>query len=355
MKIAFILLFILACIIILIFHPSVNFKLLLLMIKPFRPFDAHKAPEQPDYSNSDNWASLPSKESITDKVPEYSSLKISSDEKDVDVFYIHRTTLLSNMKWNADIGSDGLNHRTEKEAIRNQASIFNESCNIYAPRYRQATLYSFFDKTGDGKKALDLAYQDIKAAFRHYLDHYNQGRPIIVAAHSQGAEHATRLLKDFFDEKDLFSKLVIAYLIGMPIHKDTFTNIPCSETESQTCCFVSWSTFGRGIRPNYFQDQYRTAVCTNPLTWNKNEEYGDFSKHLGSVTLNFKRIDKNIIDAESTHGVLWIRNRKKLSYIPLPLKNYVVMDIDLFYMNIRMNVKDRIDSYFKSTAMFSDH
>jgi hypothetical protein len=143
-------------------------------------------------------------------------------------------------------------------------------------------------------------------------------------------------------------KLVIAYLVGMPIQKDTFSEIYFSETPTQTGCYVSWSTFGRGIKPNYFQDEYRTAVCTNPLTWNCQEEYGDHNMHMGSVPPNFKGIDMHVIDARCSNGVLWITNRKIFKYMPLPLKNYVVMDFDLFYMNIRQNVRQRINSYYKS-------
>ena len=348
MKIAIIIIIVLTCIILMVFHPAINLRIMRFFIRPFKPFDRNRAPDQPDYSNADNWAALPTKENITDKVPKNSSLESDQGEKLADVFYLHRTTLISKIRWNADIKNRALNKRTDKEAIRNQASIFNESCNIYAPRYRQATLYSFFDKTGSGDKALDLAYEDVRNAFRYYLEHYKQGRPIIIAAHSQGAEHATRLLKEFFDGKELLGKLVIAYLVGMPIEKDEFSTIPHSEKHDQTGCYVSWSTFGRGIKPNYFQDQYATSVCTNPLTWDKNEEYGDYNKHLGCVPPNFKKVDKHVIDAKCADGVLWIRNRKILKYMPLPLKNYVVMDFDLFYVNIRENVKQRIRNYFES-------
>jgi hypothetical protein len=348
MTIAIIIILLLVCIGLLVMHPAINLRFMLLLIRPFRPFDLKKASDPPDYSNADHWAALPFKENATQQVPSELLSKADFEEKPVDVFYLHRTTLFSKIRWNAALDNRALNKRTIKEAIRNQASIFNESCNIYVPRYRQATLYSFFDKTGSGKSALDLAYGDVKNAFRYYLDHYNQGKPIIIAAHSQGAEHATQLLRDFFDEKELKGKLVIAYLVGMPIQKDTFSEINLSEIEDQTGCYVSWSTFGRGIKPNYFQDEYKTAVCTNPLTWNSKEEYGDHRRHLGSVPPNFKGTDKHMIDARCSNGVLWITNRKVLKYMPLPLKNYVVMDFDLFYMNIRENVKQRINSYINS-------
>jgi pimeloyl-ACP methyl ester carboxylesterase len=351
MNIAIILLIIilvLAGFITIIFTPSINLRIMLFLIKPLKPYIKHKIPIKPDYHNYDYWAAFPQIKNIADLVPVQSTLKSQQENAAVDVFYIHRTTLLSNRRWNADIGNIRLNIRTDIEAVRNQVSIFNESCKIYAPRYRQATLYSFFDKSGSGQRALDLAYQDIKDAFRYYLDHYNQGRPIVIAGHSQGAEHAQRLLKEYFDGKELCKKLVVAYLIGMPIHERTFTEIPPGGSPSQTGCFLCWSTFGWGISPNYFQESYRTSVCTNPLTWDKNEAYGGFQNHLGSVPLNFRRIDKQIIDATCAKGVIWIHNRKKYSYMALPVKNYVVMDLNLFYMNIRENLKLRINNYLNT-------
>jgi len=348
MKIVLLIILITGCAIAIIFTPGINLRILLFLIRPLKPFIKYKIPVKPDYSNYDSWAAFPQINTIADRVPVRSTLKSQQINAMVDVFYLHRTTLVSNQKWNADIENKILNNRTDKEAIRNQVSIFNESCKIYAPRYRQATLYSFFDKSGSGQKALDLAYQDIKDAFRFYLDHYNQGRPIVIAGHSQGAEHAKRLLLEYFDGKELRKKLVVAYLIGMPIQESTFTEIPPGGSPSQTGCFLCWSTFGWGISPNYFQESYRTSVCTNPLTWDKNEVYGGFQMHLGSVPLNFRRIDKQILDTKCEYGVIWIHNRKKLSYMALPVKNYVIMDLNLFYMNIRENLKLRINNYFNT-------
>ena len=66
-----------------------------------------------------------------------------------------------------------------------------------------------------GKQALDFAYQDVKAAFEYYLKHYNNGRPIIIASHSQGTWHAESLLHDYFEnDSTLRKRLVAAYLIG---------------------------------------------------------------------------------------------------------------------------------------------
>jgi hypothetical protein len=318
----------------------------MVLIRPRKDFEAMKTPSPPDYSDILNWAAHPDKRDVTDLVPDYPGLKNNQSDAGADLFYIHRTTLISRFKWNADVGNKKLNRLTDKQAIRNQAGIFNESCRIFAPRYRQATLFSFFDKNGNGEKALNLAYHDVREAFLFYMKNYNHERPLVIAAHSQGAEHATRLIREFFDGKILNKKLIVAYLTGMPLQKDAFDEIPFGESSIQTGCFVTWSTFGWGIHPNYFAEAYKAAVCTNPLTWENNGALAGFEKHEGAVSPGFRKIHKNIIAAKCERGVLWIRNRKPVPFFPLPLKNYVIMDFDLFYINVRENVKQRIDAWF---------
>jgi hypothetical protein len=329
-----------------VFYPGVNLRILLLFIKPPKDFAVDEKTLDPDYSDFRQWAAHPGKKNITEIIPPNSSLENMQLAAEADIFYIHRTTLISRCRWNSDTRNQKLNNITDKQAIRNQAGIFNGSCRIFAPRYRQATLYSFFDKKGNGEKALDLGYKDVRAAFLYYLQHFNNGRPVIIAGHSQGAQHATNLIREFFDGKDLEKKLIAAYLTGMPLQINTFRTIPFSENPSQTGCFVSWSTFGDGVYPNYFKEGYKTAVTTNPLTWDCQQGYAGYEKHLGAVSPGFKKIHRHCINAKCGTGVLWIKNKKILTFIPLPLKNYVVMDFDLFYMNTRENVKQRIEAYF---------
>jgi alpha-beta hydrolase superfamily lysophospholipase len=75
---------------------------------------------------------------------------------------------------------------------------------------------SWTKKLPTARPPVDLAYADVKAAFQYYLAHYNEGRPIIIAGHSQGTAHATRLLHEFFEhDPKLRRQLVAAYLIGI--------------------------------------------------------------------------------------------------------------------------------------------
>ena len=81
--------------------------------------------------------------------------------------------------------------------LATQASAFSETCNVYAPYYRQATYYSFFDaEANNGCKALDLAYSDISNAFECIYEKHNNGKPFFIAGHSQGALHGQRLINE---------------------------------------------------------------------------------------------------------------------------------------------------------------
>ena len=313
------------------------------LIKPRGNFEEYTPPQKPDYSKESNWAALPNKKDKAHLVPANSGLKENEDSALVDVFFVHPTTYYRRASWNANVDDDALNQFTNKTTIMHQASAFNGSCKVYAPRYRQATLYSFMDKKDNGKKALELAYSDIKEAFDYYLKHYNNGRPFILASHSQGTRHATRLLQDFI-EKDtaLYRRLVAAYIIGFRTNKGDFTVIqPCHDA-TETNCFVTWNSVVRGEKADYF----RSYTCTNPLTWTTDTSYAGIDKNKGGLPSSFSRIDKNACDAQVVDGLLMVKPAFS-GYPKIYGGSYHLVDYNLFYMNIRENVRDRIKAYFK--------
>ena len=57
------------------------------------PFHAD-AVQAPDYSKSENWAALPSKDDMADRIPEGGNLKNEEDSAEADVFFIHPTSYL---------------------------------------------------------------------------------------------------------------------------------------------------------------------------------------------------------------------------------------------------------------------
>jgi len=267
----------------------------------------------------------------------------------VDIFFLHPTTYGDRemkLGWNAPIDDSAINHKTDYTTILYQASIFNAAGRVFAPRYRQANYFAYFPTdTAKAIAAFDTAYDDVKAAFEYYLAHYNNGRPFIIASHSQGTTHAKRLIKECIEGKPLQNKMVVAYLAGMPVEPDYFNNIPACTNPNQTGCICSWRTFREGHTDSFISKEKFTAIVTNPLTWDINEPVALRSENKGAVLLKFNKIIPHPVNAEVHDGVLWVEKPRFFGNVFYTNKNYHIGDYNLFYINVRENVKERIDSF----------
>ncbi len=309
-----------------------------------------KSPEgKPDYSNLDYWAAHPWKQDPSDSVP--APLKNETRDSVADVFFLHPTTYTLKRKLkkqNADIDDDYINAKTDYSTILFQATVFNQQCRVFAPRYRQAHIASFFLKDKEKKdNAFDLAYDDLKSAFVLYLKNWNKGRPIIIASHSQGSLLAERLLKEFFEDKPLQNKLVVAYIIGWPVPKEYFTSLKMCADSLQTGCICSWRTFRKGFVPYYLKKENGNSYVTNPLSWTTTNEYASKKLNKGSVLTKFNMVYYQTTDAQISNGLLYVKKPKfPWSFIYFT-RNYHIADINLFYLNIRENIRQRIGAYWK--------
>lgn len=302
---------------------------------------------KPDYSNIDYWASHPWKIDAADNIPK--SILNKNIDSLADVFFLHPTTYISlknSTGWNADINDVELNKKTDRSSILYQASVFNEHCRIFAPRYRQANFKAFFIKDSlKAKIAFDSAYEDVKTSFEYYLKHFNNKRPIIIAAHSQGTLHAARLLKDYFENKPLHQQLVAAYIIGLPVFDNYFKVLqPCKDS-SQTKCFIGWRTFKEGYLPRFVRRENLKAYVTNPLMWTMDENLASSTLNKGGILRDFDKVIPELVNARVHKNILWVNKPKFFGSIFLTTKNYHIADYNFFYMNIRENVAARIKNY----------
>lgn len=313
-------------------------------------FDDCAKPPLTNYADDKNWAALPWKVDYADKTP--NSLQNNQDSAKADVFFIHPTTYrdkpMNEFSWNADVNNEIENENVEKSPIQYQASIFNGSCKVYAPRYRQAHFYCFKTPFLEDKwKALDYAYQDVRNAFLYYLKHYNHGRPIVIASHSQGTIHAHKILQEFFSDT-LKSKLVVAYIIGMPVPKDSLPKIDFCKVPNQTQCWVSWSSYERNFIPENYHAALERAICINPLTWKYDEEYASSELNKGAVLVPFQKVLSKRCDAQVNGGILWVKKPKFRGSFLYNNPNYHIADMNFFYMDIRENVALRIEHYLST-------
>lgn len=312
------------------------------------PFET--GPSIPDYSLTSSWAALPEIKDSADCVPGESGMSDNQSIAGADVFFIHPTSFLKRTElstgWNANIHDSLINLETDKGSIKNQASPFNGAGRIYAPRYRQAFIYSYFDGGKEnGKKALDLAYEDVKSSFSFYLDNFNKGRPFIIASHSQGTTHAIRLLQEYIDGKPLSQKMIAAYIIGMDVYDTLFTSLKPCENSGETNCYITWRTYAVGYYPPGYIMPSRLSVCTNPLNWKITTEYASREMNKGGILWNFNNVIENISDAQVGDGVLRVNEPRFRGRAFFNIKNYHIVDFNLFYFNIRENAMERVKKY----------
>ena len=310
----------------------------------------HSPDGKPDYSSLDYWAANPYKKDPSDSFPRALRSDYKTDTS-IDVFFIHPTSYSDAtfpFGYNAPVDDPVINAKTDYGTILYQASIFNAAGRVFAPRYRQANYWCYFTKDSiAARAAFRLAYEDVKTAFEYYMAHYNNGRPVIIAAHSQGTTHALTLLKEFFDGKPLQNQLVAAYLVGMPVRPGYFLVIkPCTSPD-ETGCFCSWRTMKTGFVTPYALSENYTAIVTNPLTWKASEPEAARSANPGSVLRNFKKVKSHITNAVIHNGVLWSDKPRFFGNFFIRFKNYHVGDYNFFYESVRQNAVLRAQRFKK--------
>ena len=303
------------------------------------PFAEQGIPTPPNYQNPEAWAVLPAS-----YPKEATLLSKESPNKAVDVFYVYPTLLTDrkNTAWNADVTLEATRQEVLNTPVQYQASAWAAAGNVYVPYYRQGHYRGYVNPyTSDGKKAFAVAYEDVKRAFTYYLEHYNQGKPIILASHSQGSHHTKQIVKDFFDNTPLQNQLIAAYLVGIKVLPDEFKTIKPMYSASETGGFVSWNTYKKGHLPKTYASWYKGGVAVNPITWD-DASLGTVDNHKGVLNSDLKIYPK-ALTVERIDGMIWasvpkIPKRFWLSFI----KNYHFADINLFWADIQQNALERV-------------
>lgn len=317
--------------------------------------DLELVPPAPDYTQMKYWIAHPEQEDMADLVPGKGEVAEYQETAEVDIFFIYPTIYSKKQEkehpWFADVNDEKLNKEIATSTIKYQASVFNGSGKIYAPLYRQAHIGVYYiDNLALKVDALEYAYKDVKKAFEYYLENWNNDRPIIIASHSQGTNHAVKLLRDFFENKPLMDKLVAAYIVGMPLDKGTFSNIPICDEPDKIGCWLTWNTYAREYYPPGHDYLYVYALNVNPLSWKTDTTYVSWGSNRGGILKNFKKIRPGLSDAQNMDGMLWINKPKFFGNFLINWKRYHVVDYNLFYMNIRENIADRVEAYLKNQS-----
>ena len=283
------------------------------------------------------------------------------------VFFVHPTSYLNRASWNAPLenGGDAEAERIARVYLRGMASPFNAASEIWAPRYRQATMGAFLTDQPEGKQAVDAAYADVREAYRYFISSLSPDTPIVLAGHSQGALHLKRLLAEEVQGSPAAGRLVAAYLIGWPVsveHDLPVIGFPPCLASGQTGCLISWSSFAEPADPAAVLKAYGNApaldgdkpgtspmLCTNPL----NGLVGGTapaSANLGTLvpedSMEKGELRPGLVPARcDKRGLLLIGPPPEMGSYVLPGNNYHVYDLPLFWANTKADVIARAGAW----------
>ena len=314
----------------------------------FRVSAQSEEPKGLNYSEPSNWAmhpQVPLRNEVL-HLPRYAPSQESSVRP--AVFYVYPTFYDRGKSWGVDPRDPKHQKEVVDKALPNQAGVFLLSADVYVPYYRQMRIDGYYTPVPEERKAaraaFDTAYSDVVRAYRVFLATVPSNTPIVVASHSQGTNHAERLLREvILPDAEQRSRLLLAYLIGMPIRKNSLEPycLPCT-TPEQTGCFVSWRTFGKGFFPKVYGD---SIAAINPMTWFENVPTNTADNHqgilFGSGALKHPR--SLVVSAES--GTLQVRELHMPFAFFYRWKNYHVGDYNLFWLNIQDNFEHRISAW----------
>lgn len=297
--------------------------------------------EVPDYSRPSNWAYY----GIGDET-----------EKPADLFLVCPTV---------DMGLQG-NRRMSLEdaamkekfvgALNMERGIYEENTRMYAPYYRQVSLPVYTMNRTEQETLLAEAYEDVRAAFRYYLEHFNGGRPVVLAGFSQGADMCIRLMKDFFADEGLRGRLVAVYAIGWRITKEETKEYPwlhVAAGERDVGGIITFNSERVGVEESIIIPRGVKTLAVNPLNWTSSSEPAPRELNLGACFTDYRgRITEEI---PALTGAYIDENRGSLIVTDISADRFPndligegifhIYDYMFFYRNLQKNVADRIEAY----------
>ncbi|HEX5005761.1 MAG TPA: DUF3089 domain-containing protein [Hyphomonadaceae bacterium] len=326
-----------------------------MAVHPPGRFATTPAPTAPDYSKRDSWAARPA-------LPPPGAWETPWG---IDVFFIHPASSFDGDDWNVAIDDTDSSQRLLDRILPNQGAPFAKVGPFYAPRYRQASLWSEMNVGGEGDGAFLLAYKDVLDAFDRYVAQDNRARGVIIAGVGQGGLYAQRLLADRFQKEPMKQRLAAAYIIDAALPADApgkaFSQ-PVCQSAQEIHCVVAWKTTIAGAEGEAFRDRSpiwtedgriaasrgHPLVCVNPLSWMSGNALAPRTSHLGGArATGMADLDPKIIpQAVSTRcrdGVLEVErpSAPELQADGGWGGRYKTPDYNLFYADILTNAADR--------------
>lgn len=332
---------------------------------PGLPFQTYTPAKPPNYTDNEAWLRRPD---------------VSVDPVDFealgDVFIVAPTVFLGGSGWNADPMDADMQEQFERVVLPNYVLPFRSAGRLFAPYYRQASLYSFLNNRDDSKHAQVFAYEDVRRAFEAFLKHNPPERPIVLVGYGQGGLHAQRLLKDYFSGERA-EKLAVAYILQHPMPIDALDDLsgitPCYSADTVNCV-VAFGQFEPREGPAAHRFVSKTLVwdntalsdvegreilCVNPLLWTATPDFAPERLHIGGVAAEglddttFPAPLPRQTSAQCMDGVLAIDQPKSKS-LRRPHQfggKYKTLRSNLFYEDLRLDSARRVQNLIDANVL----
>ncbi|MGE0459920.1 MAG: DUF3089 domain-containing protein [Vicinamibacterales bacterium] len=247
-----------------------------------RPAEASATPG--DYARDESWLCRPGREDAC--AIDLTTMVVAADgtttreawagnpRAPIDCFYVYPTVSRDPSTY-----SDMTMGEEERNVVRQQLARFGSQCRLFAPMYRQVTLRGLRERLAGSGLELNRGsgYDDVRAAWNHYLTRDNSGRGVVLIGHSQGAMVLTRLIREEIDGQPVHRRLVSAILLGtsLPVPKGmdvggAFQRVPLCRAADQIGCVITYASFRSTLPPpantrfGRVQEEGMEAGCTNP-------------------------------------------------------------------------------------------
>ena len=300
----------------------------------------------PDYALVENWAYYGDGEGLP-----------------ADVFFIC-PTVFTGSEETLNMPLDDQEARSSFLGATNmEKGIYDASACFYAPYYRQIGLNVYALPEEEREPWLALAYEDVKAALTYYLENCNDGRPLVLAGFSQGADMCIRLMKDCFADEATRDLLVACYAIGWRITQEELTQYPhlrVASGEDDTGVIISFNSEAEGVQDSPMIPSGVRSLAINPLNWrtdatpaSKEENPGAcFTDYSGQIVTEIPHLTGAYLDP--VRGSLRVPDVSPEDYPPvLPLFAegvYHLYDYQFFYRSLQENVAVRLSAYLQAQA-----
>ena len=287
------------------------------------------------------------------------------EEKDVDVFLIPPTVDTLSPSNSVDL-NDKLKGRFVN-ALDMERGIFEETCRMYAPYYRQMSINAYGLPADQRIQAREVAYRDIADAFQWYLDNANDGRPVILAGFSQGGELCLEIMKDFYggnseEAVGLRDRLVAVYAMGWRLTEEMteeFPQLVPAKGETDTGVVICFDCEDGTIDNTIIIPRGVKSLSINPLNWETDDTMAERTLNKGAVMENGGIPIPEFCGAYiGDRGQIVVTDIDRDDYPPVldlfPNGSYHLYDYMFFFTNLKDNVALRSDTYLEAHGLKKD-